>query len=60
MSKVFHAAATIPEQEQCADCLQLYAFELEYRCVWCDGAICPLCVLRVTETWRCPGCAEEE
>lgn len=50
---------TAAQQEQCPACLQLYRYELEYRCVLCDEPLCPLCVMRVRETWACPGCAEE-
>ena len=51
-------ARTVPEQEQCPACLQLYSYELEYRCGLCDEPTCPVCVVRIEEQWVCPDCAE--
>ena len=31
--------------ERCPRCLQLYAYEVEFRCVDCDGPLCPFCVV---------------
>ncbi|MCB9730623.1 MAG: hypothetical protein H6746_19285 [Deltaproteobacteria bacterium] len=48
--------------ERCPHCLQTYVYELEVRCVDCDGPACPLCVVdvRVGEPapgpWRCAAC----
>lgn len=50
---------TVPEQEQCPACLQLYLYELEYRCSLCDEPFCPLCIVRIEERWVCPDCTEE-
>jgi hypothetical protein len=46
------------EQEQCPDCLQLYAYELEIRCFDCDSPLCPFCVFRIDVDWFCLGCKE--
>ena len=47
--------------EQCERCLNRYAYEVEVRCVACDGALCPLCAVTVRETREsfCPECKEE-
>jgi hypothetical protein len=45
--------------EQCPHCLQWYSYELEHRCVSCDGALCPFCVVRVEVHCFCLGCKEE-
>jgi hypothetical protein len=50
--------------ERCPRCHQLYAYELEYRCVDCDGPLCPLCgvatlTVEVREV-RCGECPLEE
>ena len=50
---------TVPEQEQCPACLQLYFYELEYRCGLCDEPVCPLCIVRIEQRWVCPACTEE-
>jgi hypothetical protein len=43
--------------ESCPRCLQTYAYEVEVRCVECDGPLCPHCAVRVTElVVRCPDC----
>lgn len=54
------SAAALPGQtaESCPHCHQSYVYELEVRCVDCDGPMCPLCVVELrgrVETW-CPGC----
>ncbi len=43
----------------CEHCLQRYAVEVEYRCVACDGPVCPLCVVvvRAEAEVFCPDCA---
>jgi hypothetical protein len=46
-------------QEQCTSCLQLYAYELEVRCVLCDAAACEFCAVRVEGRWHCLTCKEE-
>ena len=48
--------------ERCPACLQLYAYEVEVRCVDCDGPLCPLCVVEVRAEAllrRCPDCCGE-
>jgi hypothetical protein len=50
---------TVSQLEQCPGCLQLYAYELEYRCNACDGPLCPTCIVRVEMSWVCSDCAEE-
>ena len=45
--------------EQCSRCLQLYAYELEVRCVHCDAAGCQFCAVRVDAAWVCLACKEE-
>ena len=54
-----------PGTEVCGHCLQRYAYEIEYRCSWCDGPLCPMCVVYIRGTRRpvCPEClksGEEE
>ena len=47
-------------EEQCDGCLQTYVYEVEVRCVDCDGPSCPHCAVVVREqrtVYRCPGCA---
>lgn len=49
--------------ERCPRCLQLFAYEVEYRCVECDGPLCPFCAVSVTvevREVRCHGCHDEE
>jgi hypothetical protein len=46
--------------EACPVCLQGYAYELELRCVDCDGPLCPQCVVRLSAVRVevfCPECA---
>jgi hypothetical protein len=45
--------------EQCSSCLQIYAYELEVRCMHCDGAACQFCAVRIASQWICLGCKEE-
>jgi hypothetical protein len=49
---------TAIEQEQCPDCLQLYAYEFELRCYDCDASLCPFCVFHMDAHWLCFGCKE--
>lgn len=46
--------------ESCESCGQAYAYEMELRCGHCDGALCPLCAVRVRELRLvlCVGCHE--
>ena len=47
--------------ERCGFCEQRYAYEVEYRCISCDSAVCPHCVVIVRqrrETY-CPSCPTE-
>jgi hypothetical protein len=48
----------IHAHEQCSSCLQSYSYELEVRCVRCDGAACQFCAVRVVSEWICLGCKE--
>jgi hypothetical protein len=47
---------------RCPCCLQAYAYEMEVRCVDCDGPACSLCVLDLLMgqgapgAWRCATC----
>lgn len=50
---------TAMQHEQCPACLQLYPYELEYRCSACDGPLCPTCIVRIEATWVCSDCSEE-
>lgn len=45
-------------EEHCEHCHQEYTLTLEYRCIECDGPVCPHCVVVVEETTRvvCPKC----
>jgi hypothetical protein len=48
--------------ERCPVCLQLYAYEVQVRCVDCDGPLCPCCAVEVrldAVARRCPGCGDE-
>jgi hypothetical protein len=45
--------------EECPHCGQRYAYEMEYRCAACDGALCPLCVVKQEASVRCPDCVGE-
>lgn len=42
--------------EECPHCGQLYAYEAEFRCPDCDGAICMHCVVLHEERNVCPDC----
>jgi hypothetical protein len=45
--------------ERCPACLQVYAYEVQVRCVDCDGPLCPLCAVEVRLELlqhRCPDC----
>lgn len=55
-------AATGQHAERCPHCHGRYVYELEVRCVDCDGPMCPLCVVhfRGVSELRCPRCPEEE
>lgn len=37
----------------------MHAYHVEARCVACDGAFCPLCVVVVEGEVFCAGCAKE-
>jgi transcription elongation factor Elf1 len=43
-------------EEECPHCGQLYAYEVEVRCVACDGPICPHCSVRSASMHYCPDC----
>jgi hypothetical protein len=45
--------------ETCGFCLEQYSYETEYRCLGCDTAVCPMCVLEIRERHSvyCPECA---
>jgi hypothetical protein len=44
--------------ETCGFCLERYSYEGEYRCVECDRAVCPMCVLEIRgrHAVYCPEC----
>ena len=45
--------------EICSPCGQTYAYQTEFRCAFCDGPLCPMCVeLTVATEFACPGCRE--
>lgn len=47
-------------EEQCAFCLQTYAYEVEVRCADCDRPSCLHCVVTVrehTSGHHCPECS---
>ena len=45
--------------EICSPCGQTYAYQTEYRCAFCDGPICALCVeTTVSLEFFCPECRE--
>ena len=48
--------------EPCPACRHVYAYELEYRCMSCDGAVCAICAVFVRERHEvfCPECAPAE
>ena len=48
--------------EQCEHCAQRYHYEVEVRCVACDGPLCPHCVVivKTTRERHCAGCVEAE
>ncbi|MFW6325015.1 MAG: hypothetical protein ACOC0U_08135 [Desulfovibrionales bacterium] len=48
-------------EEVCEHCFQRYAYEMEYRCEYCDGPICPLCIATIEKSSMllCPECAFE-
>lgn len=48
--------------EACCGCGQRCAYELQVRCVACDGPLCPVCLVRLTRTREasCSDCAREE
>jgi hypothetical protein len=44
--------------EECRHCGRLYVYEMEFRCVECDGPGCPHCRLTHAEGHSiCPDCA---
>ena len=48
--------------ERCPACLHLYAYEVQVRCVDCDGPLCPLCAVEVrveVVSRRCPECCQD-
>lgn len=47
-------------EEECPHCSASYAYEVEVRCMECDGPMCPLCAVRVKENLEisCPECRE--
>jgi DNA-directed RNA polymerase subunit RPC12/RpoP len=48
------------DSEVCGFCLQHYSYEMQYRCIYCESPICPMCVLHVWEEQKiwCPECHE--
>lgn len=44
--------------EECSHCGQLYIYEVEFRCIECDGPGCPHCrVVHAEGHLICPACA---
>ena len=50
----------IIRRDRCGACGHAHTLDLTYRCTGCDGEVCALCVVWVTETHEgfCPACAE--
>jgi DNA-directed RNA polymerase subunit RPC12/RpoP len=46
------------DSEICEFCLQSYSYEMQYRCLYCESPVCPICVLHVWEKQKilCPDC----
>jgi len=45
----------------CPACGHAYAYQTEYRCVVCDGALCAMCIETTIEIEvRCVGCESTE
>lgn len=49
-------------EEECPRCMASYAYEVEVRCVECDGPMCPVCAVWSRERLEvfCPECREGE
>jgi hypothetical protein len=51
-------------EEECPQCHQLYAYELEIRCIECDEPSCPHCMKHHVERGivcvACEGCEPAE
>lgn len=49
-------------RERCETCLQVYVLEMEARCEYCDGPLCPMCIVELQESSLrvCPDCAPTE
>ena len=43
--------------ETCPSCERRYAYEIEVRCIDCDGPMCPVCAAWVERRSYCKGCA---
>lgn len=55
------ALGDVNATQTCPFCLQLYPYEVEYRCVQCDEPVCPFCIVEVKLEQRCcPSCAVSE
>jgi hypothetical protein len=47
-------------EEECPQCGEFYALELEFRCPDCDEPLCPHCRIRHTAVhFVCPSCVTE-
>jgi hypothetical protein len=47
--------------EICPACNHGYAYQTEFYCIDCDGAVCPICVQRrVSLEIVCPGCFQSQ
>ncbi|MCF8143040.1 MAG: hypothetical protein K9N21_03875 [Deltaproteobacteria bacterium] len=44
-------------EETCPFCCQPYSYEMERRCVHCDGPICPWCCASDEPEICCPECS---
>jgi len=43
-------------EENCPFCGQAYAYEMERRCDYCDGPVCPWCCVHAEPDTVCPEC----
>jgi len=46
--------------EICSACGHTYVYETEYRCVACDGPLCPMCVEETKVEVFCSSCPDDD